>query len=112
MASAREYVSPDGALRFRVVTDHDGDIALGFEGFPWHTHADLLAAWTGLSEPEAVEQFLDDLLSSRAVIVLSRVGGAVRDVWVTDDPTSESGYLAEGESLELRYWDGSRWPGP
>jgi len=29
-----EHVSPDGRLRFLVVTDDDGDVTLGFDGFP------------------------------------------------------------------------------
>src|SRR5437870_6427839 len=111
MANTREYVSPDGRLRFVVATGDDGDIALGFDGFAWHTHADMLAAMAGVSEAEAVEQFVRDLLDGRAVIVVLRVGGAVKDVWITDDPASESGDLAEGESIELRLWDGTTWSG-
>jgi hypothetical protein len=110
MANTREYVSPGGGLRFLVVTGDDGDIALGFDGFPWHTHADMLAAVTGLPESDAVEQFLRDLLGSRAVIAVLRVGGKIKDVWVTDDPGSESRDLSEGESVELRLWDGRKWP--
>ena len=43
MGNTREYISPDGRLRFVVVTGDDGDVALGFDGFAWHTHADMLA---------------------------------------------------------------------
>jgi hypothetical protein len=110
MANTREYVSPSGGLRFLVVTGDDGDIALGFDGFPWHTHADMLAAASDLTEAIAVEQFLQELLGSRAVIAVLRVGGKIKDVWVTDDPGSESCDLSEGESVELRLWDGRKWP--
>jgi hypothetical protein len=42
---AREqHVTPDGALTLVVARDDDGDITVGFDGFPWHTHGDLLAA--------------------------------------------------------------------
>jgi hypothetical protein len=112
MASTREYVSPDGSLRFMIVSDDDGDVTLGFAGFAWHTHADILAAVTGRSEAEAVERFVQDVLGNQAVIALSRIGGEVRDVWVTERPASESRYLSEGESVELRYWDGRKWAGP
>jgi hypothetical protein len=37
-----DRVSPDGALRF-LVRSPDGDITLGFAGYPWHTHGDVLA---------------------------------------------------------------------
>lgn len=41
--STHEYVSPDGQLRFVIRASDDG-LMLGFDGYPWHTHADLLAA--------------------------------------------------------------------
>jgi hypothetical protein len=106
MSNTREYFSPDGTLRLLVVTEDDGDVALGFAGFAWHTHADLLAWETSLTEAEAVERFVQDVLDNRAVIAVSRIGGKVRNVWVTDDLTSESCDLPPGETVELRYWDG------
>lgn len=93
-------------MRFVVATDDDGDVALGFDGYPWHTHADILAAVAGVVETDAVEQFVQDLLGNRAVIAISRVGGVIRDVWVTDDPSAEFRHLTEGESIELRLWHG------
>lgn len=33
MANTCEYVSPDGSLRFMVVTEGDCDVMLGFVGF-------------------------------------------------------------------------------
>lgn len=109
-----EHVSPDGLLRFRVVTGDDGDVTLGFDGFPWHTHADILAATTGLPEAEAVCRFVADLMGGGSVIVLWSVAGELRDVWVSDDPTRDASYAntpyAEpGESVALRYWDGRAW---
>jgi hypothetical protein len=109
MSNTREYDSPDGILRLLVVTDDGGDVSLGFDGFAWHTHADILAAVAGLPEGEAIEQFVREVTENRAVIALSRVGGMLTDVWVTDDPASENGDLAPGESVELRYWDGKPW---
>src|SRR4051794_30812344 len=106
MSDRREYVSPDGVLRFLVVTEDDGDVVLGLDGYAWHTHADILAALSGLPEAEAVERFVRDLTESRAVIAVSRVGGVLTDAWVTDDPSGEDRHLSPGESVELRYWDG------
>jgi hypothetical protein len=111
MTSDREYLSPDGLLRFQVVTGGDGDVHLGFDGYAWHTHADILAAVAGLPEADAVERFVRDLVENRAVIALSRTGGLLTDVWVTDEPASENRYLSPGESVELRYWDGRPWEG-
>jgi hypothetical protein len=109
-----EYVSPDGRLRFRVITGADGDVTLGFDGFPWHTHADILAALTGLPEPEAVRRYVADLVGGESVIVLWSVRGELRDVWVSDDPAKDAGYASTayaepGESVALRYWDGRAW---
>jgi hypothetical protein len=109
-----EHVSPDGRLRLRVVTGADGDVTLGFDGFPWHTHADILAATAGLPEAEAVRRFVADLTGGAAVIVLWSVGGELRDVWVSDNPAADAGYASTtyaepGESVALRYWDGREW---
>ena len=99
-----EHRSPDGLLRFLVSSDLDGDIALGFDGFSWHTHADILASLSGLSGDEAVRQFVDDLLNGRAIIAIARVGDTIRDVWVTDGPFPDK-YKPEDETVEFRYWD-------
>jgi hypothetical protein len=101
-----EHRSADGLLRFLVIRDLDGDIALGFDGFPWHTHADILASLSGLSENEPVRQFVDDLLNGRAIIGIARVGDTIRDVWVTDRPSPDK-YKPEDETVEFRYWDGT-----
>ena len=68
--TVEEHVSPDARLRLRIDAGPDGDLALGFEGYPWHTHADILAAVTGLVERDAVRQFVDDILGDKAVIEL------------------------------------------
>jgi hypothetical protein len=107
MAQTQDYLSPDGILRFLVITGDDGDVSLGFSGYSWHTHAEILAVTKGLTELEAVEQFVCDLTESRTVIVISRIRGQIRDVWVTDDPQGELRYIADEESLEFRFWDGS-----
>lgn len=109
-----EHVSPDGHLRLRVCTYLDGDIVVGFDGFSWHTHADLLAAAYGLSERDAVSRFVNDVLNGERVLVMWSVDGRLKDVWVSDDPAkdaryADSAYADPGESVMLRYWDGSEW---
>jgi hypothetical protein len=107
-----EYVSPDDQLRF-VVQEDEQDISLGFEGYPWHTHADMLASTFGTSEALAVSRFVDDLLGDRCIIAVSRIGGTIRDVWITTDPRSDLRHGSDDEILELRYWSGAPWkPAP
>lgn len=111
---AEEYVSPDGLLRFVVVTGADGDVTLGFDGFTWHTHSYILAATLGIPEADAVRRYVADLIGGASVIVLWSVGDKLRDVWVSGDPAHDAGYAASayaepGESVVLRYWDGRAW---
>jgi hypothetical protein len=108
MKPTKEYVSPDDQLRF-VVDYEEQDVSLGFEGFPWHTHASVLASELGTSEELAVRRFVRDLLSDRSIIVVSRIGGTIRDVWITADPQSDLFYKSDDEVLEFRYWSGGQW---
>src|SRR5277367_3247036 len=101
-----EHRSSDGLLRFLVDRSDDGDVTLGFDGYAWHTHADLLASDYGLSEDATVRQFVDALLTNRIVIATARVGGVIQDVWVTDSPEDENKYKVEGETIEFRFWGG------
>ena len=110
MKRRREYVSPDNQLRF-VVDYDEQDVSLGFEGFPWHTHADVLATEFGTSEELAVERFVRDLLSDRSILAVSRIGGTISDVWITADPQSDLLYNSDEEVLEFRYWSGRQWKG-
>lgn len=101
-----QHTSPDGFLKFVVCRDTDA-ICLGFDGFAWHTHPELLAG-DGVSEDAAVRQFVDGLLTGRAVIAIFRVEGVARDVWVTDDVESDLKHKRDDETIEFRYWDGSK----
>lgn len=112
MKNVESHVSPDGRLQFLVVADPDGDLALGFDGFPWHTHADILASLSGLEQAQAVRRYIDDLLDDKSVIALWGVPGEVRDVWVSEEPARDAHYPIEGEVIELRYWSGRPWAGP
>ena len=108
MKAIREYLSPDGQLRFVIYHDEE-DVSLGFEGFEWHTHADVLASAFGASEELAVNQFVSDLLRDQCIIGVSRIGGTVRDVWISADPESDLRYKSDDEVLEFRYWSGGQW---
>lgn len=108
MNPVTEHISPDGLLRFVIERDGD-DLSLGFAGYPWHTHADILAASFGVPEQVAIARFVEDLLNDRSVVALSLVGGKVQDVWITDDPVSDLRYKPEEESIEFRYWSGHPW---
>ena len=80
---------------------------LGFEGTPWHTHADILASLSGLSQEDAVSQFVTSLLENKRAIAIATVNGRVRDVWVADDPAGVDIYKPEDEVITFRLWDGS-----
>jgi hypothetical protein len=89
-----------------VFREDDGDISLGFDGFGWHTHADLLASLFETDEQEAIARFVDNLVNDRSVIVQHFVNGIVSDTWITDDPVSEGTDLIDGEQYHLRFWSG------
>ena len=49
-----EHRSPDGILTLKVKREDDGDVCVGFDGYSWHTHGDILASLSGLRQDEAV----------------------------------------------------------
>ena len=108
---AEKHQSADGLLTL-IVSRDDEDITIGFDGYTWHTHGALLAASypfgdvAGLTPETAAARFVEDVVSNRAVIVVQRVLGEVRDVWVTQDVAGELRYANPEEILEFRYWDG------
>jgi len=99
-----EHLSPDGQLT-RVVIRGDGDTTIGFDGFEWHTHGDLLAAsypladTSGLTPEMATRRFVDDVVSNRAVITVLKSSGKVRDVWVTNDVEADLRYRPPDEHI-------------
>jgi hypothetical protein len=121
-----DHVSPDGTLRF-LVRASGRDVTLGFDGFEWHTHGDILAAmsegqtvasfWSSRTPESASEsitkyakQFVDDLLSGKLIIAITKVSGAIRDIWVTDDLAADVRYCSPDETIEFRLWDGTTVP--
>lgn len=103
----RDHVSPDGALRF-LVRVPDGDITMGFDGFPWHTHGDILAATSSGSPEDAAERFVTDLISNKLIIAVSIASGMIRDIWITDAPADNLRYCPAEEIINFRYWDGTK----
>jgi hypothetical protein len=106
MALIEKHVSPDGLLTLIIYRDEQGDISIGFDCFTWHTHAEILAALSGLSEQAAVKHFVDQLLGNRAFIAVARVNNRIRDVWVTRD-LAPCKYKPDDETIAFRYWDGT-----
>ena len=106
-----KHISPDGLLIFSVLQfpDEDNDISLGFENFEWHTHADILASTSGLTEENAIRQFVDNLLNNKTVIVVMKKENKITQVWITEDPLSELKYKEDDEVLEFRYWNGQQF---
>jgi hypothetical protein len=104
----RDYVSPDGALRF-LVRAPDGDLTIGFDGCPSHTHGDILAilGGTGETPEEATERYVNDLTSSKLIIAVATVQGKIRDIWITDDPSGHLRYCPPDETIVFRLWDGT-----
>lgn len=108
MGIIEKHTSRDGLLKLVVFREDDGDMTVSFEGYAWHTHADVLAATSGLSEADALRRLIDDVLGDVAIIAVSWVGGEARDVWVTDDPASDLRDQPKDETIEFRDWSGRR----
>ena len=106
MQILEQHNSPDGLLKFVVGREDDGDVYLGFQGMGWHTHPDILASSSGLSEDAAVRQFVDRLLNGQAIVAVMRIGGQICDVWITEDSAKDAKYRQSNETLEFRFWDG------
>ena len=105
MSEASRHTTPDG--RFTLIHDPADDDVIGFEGFPWHTHSELLSGLDTEPEIETMPQLIEALKQRRLVVAVSRINGNIDDVWFTDDPESELIGLEQGHAVELRYWDGT-----
>jgi hypothetical protein len=100
-----EHQSPDGLLRLVVVRCDDGDIAIGFDGYPWHTHPECEASTSNLSESDAVRFLIDRIITNELLIAVARISGVIRDVWPTNDPAGDLKYMPPNESIEFRWWN-------
>jgi hypothetical protein len=107
MAIVERHTSPDGLLELVVDRAEDGDWTIGLTGFAPHTHGDILTSEYGGTPESAVRAYVDDVLASQRVIVISRVDGKLRNAWITDDPArDEMRYAEPGETIEKRFWNG------
>ena len=110
----KEYISPDGVLKLVFVRDDD-DSTVGFDGYPWHTHGDVIAGELQLLRDPAVPaqtaaaNFVRDILDGRVPISVVRVNGRITDVSATYLPEKEDPYRPANETLEVRNWDGESW---
>jgi hypothetical protein len=102
-----EHRSPDGLLRLVVMRYEDGDIAIGFDGYPWHHHPEHDAAATGVSIDEAVRHFIDLITSNQELIAISRVNGVIQNVWPANDPAGDLKHMPSEETIEFRWWNPS-----
>ncbi len=109
MPNQQVYTSPDRALTFVVEDLGDDDFAIGFRGYKWHTHADILSCVLGLPEDEAVRAYVDLLLADKSIIAIHYVDDVISDVWITEDPASEFECQQANESLQFRYWSGRKY---
>jgi len=105
MTIIEEHCTPDGRFRFIVERSDDGDFSLGFDGYPSHTHGDILASLSDMPIEAAMRNYIDDLITGRSFIGIATVAGKIRDVWVTTDPRPDK-YKPADETMEFRYWNG------
>lgn len=119
MAIVERHKSPNGLPD--LIVDVDGeDWSIGFDGYPWHTHGDILDAYGYRGSPqEATRQFVDDILASRRPIVVWRIDGSIADFDVPVEREVDRRAIAEeirkfrkygppGETAEICYWNGQR----
>ncbi len=103
------HVSPDGVLTFVVERLDDGVTLLGFAGCEWQTYPNLLDREDGATDEAATRAYIDRLLRGVAVVGVLRKGGTIVDARIMGRPAFEAGMLPEGETLEMRHWDGLPW---
>ena len=105
----QSYRSLDGLLTFLTHVDDDGDITLGFEGFDWHTHGDLLVGRFGSDPADATAGFVKALLSDGLLIELLYVGEELFSVAIIDDDDNMNLH-DEDLTVRRRYWSGATTP--
>jgi hypothetical protein len=110
MKVIEQHTTPDGLLRF-IVEDYGNDIALGFDGFPWHTHPECLPPYDSKNWKFTVKKFVEDLLADRLVIGLCRKSGQLTNAWVVEKPAPDK-YKPADEEIEFRYWSGRKYENP
>ncbi|WP_439499038.1 hypothetical protein [Bosea sp. (in: a-proteobacteria)] len=107
MAHEEQHVSPDGLLRLRVLFADDGEVTIGFDGFRWHTHGELLTGDYGSTPEQAARAFVKAILAGSEVIELFMDSGRLIDVSIREKPLLADAEILPGEEILLRYWDGT-----
>lgn len=114
MEIPERHTSPDDSMVL-IVESVDNDFTIGFEGFSWHTHGDILDAWGYQGSPETrTQSFINDVLESRRAIAIVKVDGIVCDICIPEDlfdrplSTYFNKYAPPNETTEFRYWNGLR----
>ncbi len=107
MRLIEEHTSPDGVLRLVLIRDDDGEITVTFHGCQWHTRGDILRSLSGKSEAQAIRDFVNSIIRDEQVLAVSRANDKILDVWPTDDPAHELGFMPPNETLEIRRWIGA-----
>ena len=101
--NSQRHMSPDGKLCL-VVKTVDDDRIVGFEGYGWHTHGDILASVGGLDAEAAIEEFIEKIKTGELAIAVLSKGESVIDIWISDDPQRET--VSPGETIRFRLWNG------
>jgi hypothetical protein len=109
MKVIEQHITPDGLLTF-IVEDYGDDIALGFDGYPWHTHPECLPPCNAKKWKPTVKKLVEDLLADRLVIGLCKRNGRLIDAWIVEEPTLDK-YKPADEEIEFRYWSGRKYEG-
>jgi hypothetical protein len=104
MKVIEQHSTPDGLLKF-VVKDFGDDIALGFDGFPWHTHPECIPPYNSTDWKPALRKYVDELLADHLVIGMRKIDGNLADAWVEEAPKLDK-YKPANEVIEYRYWSG------
>lgn len=104
MPIVEHHTSPDDLFTL-IVDVTESDWTIGFSGYSWHTHGDILSAWGCDGSPsDAMRTFVDEIIGSKRPFLVYREDGAISDVAVQsdyDDPASE-------ENVEVRLWNGNK----
>jgi hypothetical protein len=103
-----KHVSPDGLLTFVILSEGD-EISLGFEGCKSHTHGDILSRLSGKPLELAVTEYVNALLSNRAIVAVRTLRGSIDDMWICEDPNQPDPYKPDDEVTTFRLWDGTPW---
>jgi hypothetical protein len=102
-----KHISSDGHLTLLVYQNSD-DWIIGFDGFEWHIHGNLLMPEYGDSPAIAAKNFMKAILEDREFIAISEFIDKPSIISIIDDPESERKYKLPEETLTIRTWSGKQ----